>query len=92
MWDRGGSVKQGIDLRTGQAVLDKLKHLEPYQITEVMDFIDFLAERKQQQAPLVQLLYTTSRPRVELEEVQRRLAKIPGKMSETVRELRDERG
>jgi len=85
-------VKQEIDQRTGQAVLDKLKHLEPYQIAEVIDSIDFLAERKQQQAPLVQLLYTTSGPRVGLEEVQRRLAKIPGKMSETVRELRDERG
>ena len=77
---------------TGQAILDKLKHLESQQIAEVTDFIDFLAESKQQQAPLVQLLYTTSGPRVGLEEVQRRLAKIPGRMSETVRELRDERG
>ena len=85
-------MKQEIDQRIGQAVLDKLKHLEPQQITEVMDFIDFLAERKQPQAPLVQLLYTASGPRVGLEEVQRRLAKIPGNMSETVRELRDERG
>jgi len=85
-------VKQEIDQRTGQAVLDKLKHLEPYQIAEVIDFIDFLAERKQQQAPLMQLLSITSGPRVGLEEVQRRLAKIPGKMSERVRELRDERG
>lgn len=84
-------MKQAIDQRTGQAVLDKLKHLEPYQIAEVIDFIDFLAERKQQ-SPLVQLLYTTSGPRVGLEEVQRRLAKIPGSMSEAVRELRDERG
>jgi hypothetical protein len=84
-------VKQEIDQRTGQAVLDKLKHLEPYQIAEVMDFIDLLAERKQQQAPLLQLLYTTLGPQIGLEEVQRRLAKIPGKMSETVRELRDER-
>jgi hypothetical protein len=85
-------VKQDIDQRTGQAVLDKLKHFEPHQIAEVMDFIDFLAKRKQQQVPLVQLLSTTSGPRVGLEEVQRRLAKIPGTMSETVRELRDERG
>jgi hypothetical protein len=85
-------VKQEMDQRTGQAVLDKLKHLEPQQIAEVMDFIDFLAERKQQQSPLVQLLHTISGPRVGLEEVQRRFAKIPGKMSETVRELRDERG
>jgi hypothetical protein len=86
-------MKQDMDQRTGQAVLDKLKHLAPQQIAEVMDFIDFLAERKQQQSPLlVQLLSTISGPRVGLEEVQRRLAKIPGKMSETVRELRDERG
>ena len=85
-------MKQEIDQRTGQAVLDKLKYLEPQQIAEVIDFIDFLIERKQQQVPLVQWLYTTSEPRVGLEEVQRRLAKIPGTMSETVRELRDERG
>jgi len=31
-WARGESVKQAIDQRTGQAVLDKLKPLEPYQI------------------------------------------------------------
>ena len=86
-------MKQDMDQHTGQAVLDKLKHLEPQQIAEVMDFIDFLAERNQQQSPLlVQLLSTISGPRVGLEEVQRRLAKIPGKISETVRELRDERG
>jgi hypothetical protein len=85
-------VKQEMDQRTGQTVLDKLRYLEPQQIAEVIDFIDFLAERKQQQAPLVQLLSTTAGPRVGLEEVQRRLAKIPGQMSEIVRELRDERG
>jgi hypothetical protein len=32
VWDSGGSVKQEIDQRTGRAVLDKLKHLEPQQI------------------------------------------------------------
>jgi hypothetical protein len=30
--DRGGSVKQEIDRCTVQAVMDKLKHLEPQQI------------------------------------------------------------
>jgi len=85
-------VGQELGQLTGQAILDKLKHLEPYQIAEVIDFIDFLAERKQQQPPLMQLLYTTSGPRVGLEEVQRRLSKIPGTMSETVRALHDERG
>jgi hypothetical protein len=85
-------VEQEIGQRTGQAVLNKLKDLEPHQIAEVIDFIDFLAEKRQKVSPLVRLLYTTSGPRVGLEEVRKRLAKIPGKMSETVRELRDERG
>jgi hypothetical protein len=85
-------VEQKRGQLTDQAILDKLKHLEPYQIAEVNDFIVFLTKRKPQVSPLVQLLSTTSGPRVGLEEVRRRLAKIPGTMSETVRELRDERG
>jgi hypothetical protein len=88
----GGSVGQERDQLTGQAVLDRLKHLEPQQIAEVIDFIDFLAEKRQKVSPLVRLLYITSGPRVGLEEVRKRLAKIPGTMAETVRELRDERG
>jgi hypothetical protein len=85
-------VDQEREQLTGHAILDKLKRLEPQQVAEVIDFIDFLASRKQKESPLVQLLYTVSGPRLGLEEVRRRLAKIPGKLSETVRELRDERG
>jgi hypothetical protein len=85
-------VDQEREQLTGHAILDKLKHLEPQQVAEVIDFIDFLASRKQKESPLVQLLYTTSGPRLGLAEVRRRLAKIPGKLSETVRELCDERG
>ena len=54
MWDIGGSVEQARGQLTGQAILDKLKHLEPQQIATVVDFIDFLAERKLQGSPLVQ--------------------------------------
>ena len=32
VWDRGGNVKQEMDQRPGQVVLDKLKYLEPPQI------------------------------------------------------------
>ena len=77
---------------TGQAILEKLKRLEPQQVAEVVDFIDFLSERSPKASPLVQLLHATVGSRVGLTEVRRRLAKIPGKMSEVVRELRDERG
>jgi len=75
-----------------QDILEKVKRLEPQQIAEVVAFIEFLSERKQKGAPLVQLLNETIRAPLGLENVRRRLAKIPGKMSETVRELRDERG
>jgi hypothetical protein len=76
---------------TAQHVLQKIGQLEPQQIAEVIDFIDFLAERKKG-SPLVQFLRETPGAGIGLEEVRKRLAKIQGKMSETVRELRDERG
>jgi hypothetical protein len=76
---------------TAQHVLQKIEQLEPQQIAEVIDFIDFLAERNKRSA-LVQFLRETPGAGVGLEEVRKRLAKIQGKMSETVRELRDERG
>jgi hypothetical protein len=73
-------------------ILEKIRSLEPQQIAEVVDYIEFLSERKQKEPPLVHFLNETLGPRLGLENVRRRLAKIPGKMSETVRELRDERG
>ena len=83
---------QELDQLIAQDILEKLKCLEPQQIAEVVDFIDFLAARRPKESSLVQLLHATSGSRVGLKEVRRRLAKIPGKMSEIVRELRDERG
>jgi hypothetical protein len=74
-----------------QHVLQKIGQLEPQQIAEVMDFIDFLAERNKGSA-LGQFPRETPGAGVGLEEVRKRLGKIQGKMSETVRELRDERG
>jgi hypothetical protein len=77
---------------TAQDILEKVSRLEPQQLVEVMDFIDFLAQRKLKTPPLVRFLNETSGAGVGLEEVRRRLAKISGRMSEVVRELRDERG
>ncbi|NVM21496.1 MAG: hypothetical protein HWN68_06920 [Desulfobacterales bacterium] len=85
-------MEQELQRLKEQDILEKVKRLEPQQITEVVDFIEFLAERKQKVAPLMQLLNETIGAPLGLENVRRRLAKIPGKMSETVRELRDERG
>ena len=69
----------------------KIKQLEPKQIAEVVDFIEFLAERKQKESLLMRFLKETPGPIVGLEELRSRLSKISGKMSDTVRELRDER-
>lgn len=75
-----------------QEILAKIRQLNPQELTEVMDFIDFLIMRQPKRLPLVQLMSETSGPETELVELRRRLAKISGKMSDTVREIRDERG
>jgi hypothetical protein len=85
-------MRQELNQVTAQHILQKIGQLEPHQIAEVIDFIDFLAERKLKEFALVQFLSKTPGARIGLEEVRKRLAKIQGKMSETVRELRDERG
>jgi hypothetical protein len=56
-----------------------------------MDFITFLAEKKQKENPLVRFLQEVVGPPVRLEELRTRLAKIRGQMS-VVREQYDERG
>jgi hypothetical protein len=83
---------QKLSSFTEQEILEKIRQFESQQISEVIDFIDFLVEKKRKVPPLIQFLYEASRAPIRLEEVRRRLAKIPGKMSETVRELRNERG
>jgi hypothetical protein len=86
------NMAQELKKFTEQDILEKIKRLEPQQLAEVVDFIEFLAERNEKESPRVRFLSQLSGPRVGLEEVRRRLAKIQGKMSDTVRELRDERG
>lgn len=84
-------MRQELNQVTAQHIVQKIGQLGPQQIAEVMDFIDFLAERNKGSA-LVQFLRETPGAGIGLDEVRKRLAKIQGKISETVRELRDERG
>jgi Protein of unknown function (DUF2281) len=79
------------DLRE-KSILERINALEPQQIAEVMDFIEFLVEKKQKENPLVRFLQESVGPPVGLEELRTRLAKIRGQMSDVVREQRDERG
>lgn len=70
----------------------EIKGLEAQQIAEVLDFIEFLTEKKRRETPLIQFFNETTGPALRLEELRTRLAKIPGQMSDVVREQRDERG
>ena len=71
---------------TGRGIVEKMKSLEPQQIAEVMDFIEFLVEKKQKESALGKLLTDSVGSAVRLEDVRKRLAKIPGQMSDIMRE------
>lgn len=77
---------------TERTILERVSRLDSQQIAEVMDFIELLVERKRRETPLALFLNETAGPAVRLEEVRARLAKIPGRMADTVREQRDGRG
>ena len=85
-------MEHKINSYKDQDILEKIRRLEPNQITEVIDFIEFLSERKKKQFSIKRLLNEKADPQLKLEDVRKRLSKIPGNMSGTVRELRDERG
>jgi len=74
---------------TERGIVEKMKNLEPQQIAEVMDFIEFLAEKKQKESALGKFLTDSVGSAVRLEDVRKRLAKIPGRMADVVREQRN---
>jgi len=69
-----------------------MSRFDPEQIAEVLDFVDFLAEKKQRLTPVAELLKKAAGPRVNLHDVRASLATIKGQLSDVVREERDERG
>ena len=75
-----------------RAILERMSRLDAQQISEVLDYIDFLADKKQQLTPVAELLKEAAGPRVNLHDVRASLATIKGRLSDVVREERDERG
>lgn len=71
-------------------ILEKVRRLSPRQKAEVVNFIEFVSSRRRARPAPSQ--HSTERTEADLEDLRKRLAKIPGNMSDTVRELRDERG
>jgi len=75
-----------------RAILERMSRFDPEQIAEVLDFVDFLAEKKQRLTPVAELLKEAAGPRVNLHDVRASLATIKGQLSDVVRKERDERG
>ena len=81
------------DLQTPkQEILKKINNLSDEEVVEVVDFIEFIHRRRRKGGDLLQVLNQAPGPRIGLQALRDRLSKIEGRMSETVRELRDERG
>ncbi len=85
-------MKHGSKEDAERAVLERMSRLDAQQISEVLDYIDFLADQKQRLTPVAELLKEASGPRVNLHDVRASLATIKGQLSDAVREQRDERG
>lgn len=75
-----------------EVLFEKLKALSSAQQSEVMDFIDFLATTHSVQSPLEQHVREAGTADADLEAVRKQLSTIDGRMSDTVRDLRDKRG
>jgi hypothetical protein len=81
------------DLKTPkEEILKKINNLSDEEAVEVVDFIEFIHRRRRKEGDLLQVLNQVPGPRIGLLALRGRLSKIRGKMSEAVRELRDERG
>lgn len=82
---------QEMEIFNEKDIIEKLRRLESDQLSEVINFIQFITEKKEKSS-FVEFISEIAGPSKGLDELRNRLSKIPGKMSETVRELRDERG
>lgn len=86
-------MKQDLKRTSKEEILKKIDMLSKEEVAEVVDFIEFLHQRrKKEEENFFQLLKQAPGPRIGLEALRTRLAKIQGKMSDTIRELRNERG
>lgn len=76
-----------------RAVAQQMGRLDAEQVAQVLDFVEFLVEKRRRGNPMIDLLMESATgPRLSVEELRASLATIKGNLSEAVREERDERG
>ena len=76
-----------------EELLSRIKSLGRRELREVMDFIEFLHERKEQTAgPFFRYIKEKADRQISLDQVRQELAPIKGNLSETISKQREERG
>ena len=60
-------------------------------VLSMVSSINYIDEKKSNRSPIIRFLMESSSLKVSLKQVRSRLAKIEGKMSDVVRELRNDR-
>lgn len=81
------------DLKTPrEEIVKKINKLSDEEVVEVVDFIEFIRRRGKKEEDLLEVLHQVPGPRIGLQALRDRLSKIRGSMSETLDELREERG
>jgi len=75
-----------------EEIRNRIDSLSDKEAAEVVDFIEFIREKRKKERDFLGLLKEVPGPRIGLQAVRDRLSKIRGSMSESIREQRDERG
>ena len=76
-----------------EEILSRIKSLGKREIREVMDFIDFIQEKRGRKAePFIRYIKEKADRKITLAQVRQELSSIKGNLSETISKQREERG
>jgi hypothetical protein len=76
-----------------ERLIDRLRNLDEATLLEISDFVEFIAQKKEQKGGrLLDAVRQRALPSVTLEQVREDLSTITGSLSDVVTQLRQERG
>lgn len=76
-----------------ERLIDRLRTLDEATLSEISDFVEFMAQKKAQKGGLLlDAVRQRALPSVTLEQVREDLSTIKGSLSDVVTQLRQERG
>jgi hypothetical protein len=82
-----------IEKEDEEELVSRIKSLGRRELREVMDFIDFLQEKRGRTAgPFIRYIKEKADPQISLAQVRQELSPIKGNLAETISKQREERG